>query len=209
MSLRTVALMAALILVGCAAPWKADNSDRGAFYNVHIQATSYGEEPLRRYVVLSGKDIEPETMVFREASRYLEHVLDEHGFVPAGSSESADVFVFLSYDIEPLNAESTKFRRANSGVRFVGGARDEQAASGYGRRVAIEAQDKEQKKLWRTLVVSVGSSNDLRRAMPALIAAAGNHLDSNTPEPVAIKIFENDPVVRRARGEISAVEEGG
>ena len=56
-----------------------------------------------------------------------------------------------------------------------------------------------EKVLWRTDVVSIGGSGDLRRVLPAMMAAAAQHLASNTGQAVTVTILEDGAGSCRAR----------
>lgn len=72
----------------------------------------------------------------------------------------------------------------------------------YFRFILLDAYDLEtyrkQKKLsqsWRTTITSTGSSGDLRRVFPILVAASKAYLGSNTGGKVRVVIDENDAAV--------------
>lgn len=47
-------------------------------------------------------------------------------------------------------------------------------------------------QLWRTVITSTGSSDDLRRVFPVLIAASSQYIGENTGKMIKVVIFEND-----------------
>jgi hypothetical protein len=51
---------------------------------------------------------------------------------------------------------------------------------------------KPEKNLWKTTVTSTGTSNDLRRVMPVMVAGSSEYIASNTGKIVTIDIKEND-----------------
>lgn len=61
-------------------------------------------------------------------------------------------------------------------------------------------ETKEQRELWRTTVVSTGSSGDLRRVFPILVAAVKPHLGKDTGKQIQVTLTERDPVVRELTG---------
>jgi hypothetical protein len=61
-------------------------------------------------------------------------------------------------------------------------------------------------EMWRTTVTSIGSSDDLRRIFPVMMAAAMRRLAVSTPGKVDVDITENHPRARYIRSVISATE---
>lgn len=57
-----------------------------------------------------------------------------------------------------------------------------------------------QKQLWRTSVVSTGSSGDLRQVLPVLVAASKPYLSKNTGKQVKVSIREQDQPVLEIKG---------
>lgn len=77
----------------------------------------------------------------------------------------------------------------------------------YTRRIFIEAVDlpthRSQNKLlqlWKTAIVSVGSSGDLREVFPVMVGAASTYLGSNTGQVRTVTLHENDPRVLFVKG---------
>jgi hypothetical protein len=54
--------------------------------------------------------------------------------------------------------------------------------------------------VWKTTVTSNGSSGDLRRVFPALLAASVQHIGTNTGQKLEISIYEDDPVISIVKG---------
>jgi len=55
---------------------------------------------------------------------------------------------------------------------------------------------KVEKQLWKTDIVSIGNSNDLRYVFPYMIVAAEQYISTNTTHAVTVKINENDSRVK-------------
>jgi hypothetical protein len=53
---------------------------------------------------------------------------------------------------------------------------------------------------WKLYIDSTGSSGDLRRVFPVMIAAARDHLGKNTQGQVEISIDETDPKIAEIKG---------
>ena len=77
----------------------------------------------------------------------------------------------------------------------------------FTRHVFIEAVDiptyrskKKVVQVWKTGIVSVGSSGDLRRVFPVMIGAASSYLGTNTGEIRTVNLYEDDPRVLLVKG---------
>lgn len=77
----------------------------------------------------------------------------------------------------------------------------------YTRYIILDAYNlKEYRKtnkevqLWKTIITSTGSSGDLRRAFPVMIAASKKYVGENTGKQVKIVLFENDKKVQEIKG---------
>jgi hypothetical protein len=77
----------------------------------------------------------------------------------------------------------------------------------YFRFFILDAVDLEEYKrsqkvvqLWQTTVTSTGSSGDLRRVFPVLVAAAKPYIGANTGKQVEVTLTENDKAVVEIRG---------
>lgn len=77
----------------------------------------------------------------------------------------------------------------------------------FPRYVALAAIDVQRSRdageivaAWQTIITSTGSSGDLRRVFPVLIAASQDYLGTNTGEAVSIGIWEQDERVVAVKG---------
>ena len=66
--------------------------------------------------------------------------------------------------------------------------------------IAASAKEGKSIQLWKTEVVSNGSSNDLRFVFPYMVASMRPYLATNTGKKVRITIAEDDPIVLQLRG---------
>lgn len=97
---------------------------------------------------------------------------------------------------------------------MVGSSTQTSSYTTYSRFLTLDAYDiasyierEEMIQIWRTSVVSTGSSDDLRLVMPYMIAAMKPHLGTNTAGRVEIVIPENDSRVRQVRDSARAAAE--
>ncbi len=67
-------------------------------------------------------------------------------------------------------------------------------------------QSEKELMIWDTRIVSTGSSGDLRRVFPVMIAAAINHLGTNTNRILNVTLKEEDDEVRFIKGELQTIE---
>jgi len=54
--------------------------------------------------------------------------------------------------------------------------------------------------VWRTVVTSRGTSNDLREVFPVLVAASQPYISTNTGKQVKVILNENDRAVIEIKG---------
>ena len=76
----------------------------------------------------------------------------------------------------------------------------------YGRWLRLEAIDyvefsrtKNVRSVWETRVASVGTSGDLRRVLPIMVAAAEKYLAENTSQSIDVILREDDERIKRLR----------
>lgn len=81
------------------------------------------------------------------------------------------------------------------------------AQTTYFRFIVLDAYDLEtygrRKKLaqvWRSTITSAGSSGDLRRVFPVMVAGSANYLGTNTGQKVDIVLDEDHQAVRYIKG---------
>ncbi|NKB24991.1 MAG: DUF4136 domain-containing protein [Kiritimatiellae bacterium] len=77
----------------------------------------------------------------------------------------------------------------------------------YSRFISLDAVDldeytktEKEVQLWKTTVTSSGSSDDLRRVFPILIAASKDYIATNTGKKVKVKLLEEDARVMAIKG---------
>lgn len=77
----------------------------------------------------------------------------------------------------------------------------------YSRFLFLDAYDvptylreKKMTQVWKTSVVSTGSSGDLRLVFPYMVAAMKPYLGTNTGRRIEVEVPENDPAVQVLRG---------
>lgn len=61
-------------------------------------------------------------------------------------------------------------------------------------------KSKKEIQIWKTKVSSSGSSGDLRRIFPILVAASQNNIGKNTGTMITVNLLENDPSVLEIKG---------
>jgi hypothetical protein len=71
----------------------------------------------------------------------------------------------------------------------------------YTREIRLEARTWNKAFLWKTAILSCGSSDDFKRVFPAMIAASGPYVASNTEQSVVIKIKDSDKRVENLRSQ--------
>ncbi len=66
--------------------------------------------------------------------------------------------------------------------------------------VAIYLKDKKMSQVWKTNVVSTGSTGDLRRVIPYMVTAMKPYLGTNTGHKIEVAVPADDPSVQLLRG---------
>jgi hypothetical protein len=66
--------------------------------------------------------------------------------------------------------------------------------------VPTYVKEKKMSQVWKTRVVSTGSSDDLRLVFPYMVAAMGPYLGTNTGRKIEVEVPKNDPTVQLLRG---------
>ena len=61
-------------------------------------------------------------------------------------------------------------------------------------------KDKKEVQLWKTTIASMGTSDDLRRIFPVLMAASETYLATDTGHKVYLTIYEDDDTVLNVKG---------
>ncbi len=67
------------------------------------------------------------------------------------------------------------------------------------------AKDSRLAQVWKTNVVSIGSSNDLRLVMPYMVVAMTPHVGKNTGRKVEVAVPEDDAAIKLLRGDASSI----
>ena len=93
---------------------------------------------------------------------------------------------------------------------ITGDASDVDPYTTYFRYILLDAYDldtyrreKKLRQIWRTTITSTGSSGDLRRVFPVLVAGSQVYLGANTGQSVSVILHEEDPEVLKIKGVLS------
>ncbi len=167
---------------------------------------------------------------FDEYARYVQIMLAEKGFerVSHGADviitldyEISEPAFYSDHDAMPQGGQarvksSTPHRNAQgqvdsetysetaydtSSYGAAGYASHRDMGAVYTREIRLEARTWNKSLLWRTSILSCGSSGDFRRVFPAMIAASGPYVASTTGNSVVIKIKESDRRVKNLRSQ--------
>jgi hypothetical protein len=174
----------------------------------------------KKYSLLPGnKNVEVSDLQFQEFAKHVECALADRGFKKASNVDDAQVAIFLSYGIG--DPETYQFSYAvpvwgQTGIESsttnaytgkttytpsygIAAYRTESRAfNTYTRFLNIETYDvpalKHNEKMlqvWKTSVVSTGSSNDLREVFPYMVAAMRPFLAQNPGRKLNTTVSEN------------------
>lgn len=174
---------------------------------------------LRKYVLLSGvKDISSMDLQFQEFSHYIHMALEARGFMHVSDVDEAEVVIFLTYGIgnpqerqysysvptygQTGTSSSTKigntvFHWPRYGV--TGYQTQTKTHTTYFRYILLDAwglkayrQSEEAVQIWKTEIASTGTSGDLRRVFPILVAASTPYISQDTGQQIVVKMTEDD-----------------
>jgi len=211
-----------LLLLGCFSLLGCTQTTR---YSVSVSALASPEATAgARYVLIPGnEEIDSSDLQYEEFAGYAHRALKLEGFEEAPTADEADLVIVLNYAVtDPETSTysysvpqfgrtgyrssttygSTTYYHPSYGITgFLTGARQ---MTVYRRGLGLVAFDAESVRsgqkpveVWRTLAISIGSSGDLRRVFPYLMAAARRYLGRATPgRAVEEYINENDSRVR-------------
>ena len=151
------------------------------------------------------KNVSGEDLQFKEYVSYVNYALTKQGFVPAESFEEANMGIFLNYGISgPQESQHTYLspvlgKVEGGGLGITGFSPRSGTHTTYSRYMILEAVDLVEYRttgktaqLWKTTVTSTGSSGDLRRVFPALIAASSQYIATSTGQRINVALDETD-----------------
>ena len=219
--LRAPALAAALLLTACAAPLQVSVdaiADPGAGragtrYVLHNANPDTGDEDLvfREFAALFEKAL---------AQKGLQRVADEAsadlvirlGYGVSGGRTGLRTYSWPVYDVvggEVITVRETTVDASGKPVtttrtiqlpariQRVGTELEAAAYTQYRRFAVLEARRPgDRRPVWKVVVSSVGESDDLRRVMPALAAAAAPFVGGNTHGKRRLRLRLDDPRVK-------------
>jgi hypothetical protein len=206
-------LLTALFVAGCADMGPSSKT----IYSV--QVSSFGNSnypPNSTFVIVPAvggpSQDDPE---FQEYSAYLQGVLEQKGFKVAAVPGKADFEVTLNYGIS--DASTTLAGSESGGVGYAWSNRLSTYRgrtsyiydTTYQRTCQVVTYDVasyhvtgQMKQVWRTQMISVGHSPDLRRVFPYLLAAGNGYLGMDSGSQQVVVMNENDPAVEQVRGSL-------
>jgi len=85
----------------------------------------------------------------------------------------------------------------------------------YSRYLILDAYDAERLRksegkdvvqMWKTIIKSTGTSGDLRRVLPVMVAAAKKHISTDTKKEIRIELKEKDQRVQFIKGVVESTK---
>lgn len=188
LSLIGLALTSVLTFTGCA----------GEHFNVKVSGLKDPQAPVKTsYVLRPTKNVRDTDLEFREFSAYTVRALVARGFVQT-DDKTAEVVIFLDYGVGPP--------KTTYSVTGGFGGPELDADTSFFRWARLEAVDapayfNAQKvvELWRTTMMSEGTTGDLRRVFPILIAAGEKYFGVDTGRAVLRVMTDDDAEVLAVR----------
>lgn len=217
--LRTAYILSALITPLLSACETAQHLS----YRVSVDSLATAAAPaLKKYVMAPGDaSIAADDLQYQSFSNLVDVGLKAQGFVQANTPADADILVLLSYGISGPISIDTSYVMPTFGQTGVASAMTTGNVGGgnfsamttytpsYGvtgyvpinqtsvvfdRRVLVGAYaTKDRKQVWKTLILSRGSSSDLRMVMPYMIRAATPYFGKDTGHRVDITLPADPP----------------
>ncbi len=167
-------------------------------------------------IVSSDASVHEDDLQYKEVKGFVKTALSGKGHYEAPSAEDAEMIVDIAYGIgepqidlkmvtqpvftyEATDPSSTYVRRPSQQIVFEERVVPE---TKYDKFIRITARDNREreaseapKQLWTIHVKIRDKDQDLRKYLPLLVAAATDHIGSDTEHNKKIKIKENDEVV--------------
>lgn len=172
----------------------------GASFHIDVDSISSGDMALGSKCIIL--PLEPEAVSqlhFKEYTPYIKRALENKGYNVTGNKDEAQLAILIEYGVSGPRKNVYSYDTTD-GVK-VG------TSTSHTMTIVLDAYDldvyrKTQKKVqaWKTTVMSTGSSADLRRVFPVMIAAASKYIGENTGKQIRIKLFENDKRVEEIKG---------
>ena len=166
----------------------------------------------KQYILVSGMEgiTEEKDLQFREFAEYVRRGLYIKGYIPEKYVDKMDIAILLSYGIgEPKiiyysSSEWVFDPSVNGSVKSQPQLR---STKEYHRYLVLKALDLSEYKrggkfipIWEVIVTSYGSSGDLRRVFPVLVAAALPYIGTNTGKKVNVLLTEINDNVKFIKG---------
>ncbi len=198
-----IAGVAALLTGGCAST-----------YTFKVDAINNPEvEELYSYKIVStNPEVSEEDLEFKEAAEYIKTALSAKGMYEAPDVEHADMIIDLSYGVgEPQVEFKTYYRPVNGEwihrgklfrVKLVGMEERVVPITVYEKHIRLTSLDNTQSdeseapvQAWSIYVKNKDQSDDIRKYLPLMAAAAIEYLGENTDSQQKIKVKKGDESV--------------
>jgi len=198
-----IAGVAALLTGGCAST-----------YTFKVDAINNPEvEGLYSYKIVStNPEVSEEDLEFKEAAEYIKTALSAKGMYEAPDVEHADMIIDLSYGVGEPQVEFKTYSQPVNGewihrgklfrLELVGMEEKVVPITVYEKHIRLTSHDNTQSdeseapvQAWSIYVKNKDESDDLRKYLPLMAAAAIEYLGENTDSQQEIKVKEGDESV--------------
>lgn len=191
-------------------PFKASMILLAMFFNsscvvftASINALSTGRDELVRYYLQPGaRDIDANSLEFRNFSKYVNKMLGELEFQQVQTRDDAQIAILFSYGIGSRVAGSFS---TSSGFHAYRTTKTEivDENTRWMNLTAIDMsvfrKTKKVSEVWTVDVASTGDSDDLRYIMPMMLAACEPYIGRQTEAQIYIEMSPNDERIERIR----------
>ncbi|MFH1933551.1 MAG: PDZ domain-containing protein [Pseudomonadota bacterium] len=193
-----------LLAGGCATTMPVGPTGR---YTVNVNSITNADIDLKdkTYILLSSlRNVNENDLQFKEFARYIANALSKTGYKRVDSIKNANIIIGMAYGIgNPKTETSTQIYTTSTGYSYPIGwtwihvppqtEKVTTKTTTYMRYLILEAFDSKDKQsqVWKTTVKSEGTGNDLRVALPHMIAASIFEFGTNTESNRQKIMYEN------------------
>lgn len=189
-----------------------------AFVDVDSISLSEQSGDKQTYVLLPvNPNTSTEDLRFKEVGAYVRRVLASNDFIETETDEKAKVAIYLDYGVGDPKTKVVALPTSTTSSYYGGMSGGWGISSGVGyvptsytiytKFISLEARDaeiyrtqKKKRSLWQITATLDSQENDLRGALPFLVAAAKSYIGTNTEKKLTVKLYADDVAVLEVKG---------
>jgi hypothetical protein len=161
-------------------------------FSNEVSSYDSNEEYNKAYFIIPSSDVENNQSLFREVSTYIKKTLSVNGF--EYSDDNPEIILLVDYGIGGPQSHTNTNRNSITGQYYY------TESTTYTRFLSLAAYMNDEYKnnetpieIWRVDVTSTGSSSDIRRVLPYMVASTKDYIgkDSNGTKTVTLHETED------------------